>query len=159
MDLIRFYRDTRGLHASTAILYNHESAYRAPSFLSARLARAAASREKTVVGSLSARVDWGWVPDYTDAMQRIVATQEAGDFVVATGIAHSVEDFARAAFAAVGLDSREYVQQVDGIVQKPGATLIGDSSKLRSKTGWAPSIEFEEMVARLVSSASTEGGT
>lgn len=149
MDLVRFYRDTRGVHASTGILYNHESPFRGPSFLSSRLARAAARREKTVVGSLSANVDWGWAADYTEAMQRIVACEDPGDYVVATGKAHSVADFAQAAFAAVGLDAGEYVTEAAGIVQKPGAVLVGDASKLR-RTGWAPTVSFEEMVGRLV---------
>jgi GDPmannose 4,6-dehydratase len=157
MDAVRFYRD-RGLHASTGILYNHESIYRSEKFVTMRLARAAqraveAKRQGHIhtieVGSLSAAVDWGYAPDYTTAMRRIVALPAAGDFVVATGEAHTVQDFAAAAFAAVGLDWREHVSERPGIVKKPGAALVGNPAKLRQSTGWAPSVTFNEMAARL----------
>jgi GDPmannose 4,6-dehydratase len=157
MDAVRFYRE-RGLHASAGILYNHESIYRTEKFVSMRLARAAARAALAIqngeihrieVGSLAAVVDWGYAPDYTLAMQRIVALETPDDFVVASGQPHRVEDLARAAFAAVGLDWREHVFERPGIVKKPGAVLVGDASKLKSATGWAPSITFGEMVERL----------
>jgi GDPmannose 4,6-dehydratase len=157
MDAVRFYRD-RGLHASTGILYNHESIYRSEKFVTMRLARAAqraaeakrqGQTQSIEVGSLSAAVDWGYAPDYTTAMHRIVALPEPGDFVVATGEAHTVQDFAAAVFAALGLDWREHVSERPGIVKKPGAVLVGNATKLRQSTGWAPSVTFNEMAARL----------
>ncbi|MBX3226840.1 MAG: GDP-mannose 4,6-dehydratase [Labilithrix sp.] len=152
MDVVRHYREARGVHASSGILYNHESPLRGPTFLSSRVARAAARREKIAVGSLSASVDWGWAADYTEAMQRIVACPDPGDYVVATGEAHSVAQLAEAAFAAVGLDWREWVTEDGGILKKAGATLVGDASKLRARTGWAPTVGFADMVLRLVAS-------
>lgn len=157
MDAVRFYRD-RGLHASTGILYNHESIYRSEKFVTMRLARAAqraaeakrqGQNESIEVGSLSAAVDWGYAPDYTMAMRRIVSVSAPGDYVVATGEAHTVQDFAAAAFAALGLDWREHVSERPGIVKKPGAVLVGNAAKLRQFTGWAPSVTFNEMAARL----------
>jgi GDPmannose 4,6-dehydratase len=82
-------------------------------------------------------------------MRRIVALPEGDDFVVATGEAHAVQDFAAAAFSAVGLDWREHVSERESIVKKPGTTLVGNSTKLRRATGWAPSVTFNEMAARL----------
>jgi len=157
MDAVRFYRD-RGLHASSGILYNHESIYRSEKFVTMRLARAAQRAAEAKkhgqahaieVGSLSAAVDWGYAPDYTAAMRRIVALPAADDFVVATGEPHTVEDFAAAAFSALGLDWREHVSERVSIVKKPGATLVGNAAKLRRATGWAPSVTFTEMAARL----------
>lgn len=159
MDVVRYWRETRGLHASSGILYNHESPLRGESFVTTRIVRGA--REAAVakasgevralhVGSLSAVVDWGWAPDYTEAMQRIVACDVPDDYVVATGEPHTVDDFARVAFSAVGLDSRDWIVEVDGLVKKAGATLVGDAAKLRARTGWRPTIGFDEMVVRLV---------
>lgn len=157
MDAVRFYRD-RGLHASTGILYNHESIYRSEKFVTMRLARAAQRAaeakqqgliESIEVGSLSAAVDWGYAPDYTTAMRRIVALPAPGDFVVATGEAHTVQEFAAAAFAALGLDWREHVSERPGIVKNLGAALVGNAAKLRQSTGWTPSVTFDGMAARL----------
>lgn len=159
MDLVRHYRDAHGVHASSGILYNHESVLRGESFVTTRLVRgarqAAAARARgeilrIEVGSLSAVVDWGWAPDYTDAMQRIVQADTPDDYVVATGVAHSVGDFARIAFAAVGLDAGDHVVEQAGRVKKPSATLVGDASKLRGRLGWSPSVTFEDMVTRWV---------
>ncbi len=157
MDAVRFYRD-RGIHASSGILYNHESIYRSEKFVSMRLAtaaqRAAAAKKlgetlRIEVGSLSAVVDWGYAPDYTMAMQRIVAHPTPDEYVIASGQPHTVAELADAAFEALGLDYREHVSERSGIVQKPGVTLVGDATKLRAATGWKPTITFTEMVSRL----------
>jgi GDPmannose 4,6-dehydratase len=158
----RFYRDRQGLHVSIGILYNHESPYRARRFVSQRIANGArealAARRDgkpyiLALGNLSAVADWGYAPDYVDAMLRIVGRDQADDFVVATGVRHTVQDFAAAAFASVGLDWREHIEEKAGIVRKDERTLIGDSTKLRRATGWAPTVDFDEMVRRLVKSA------
>jgi GDPmannose 4,6-dehydratase len=160
MDVVRYYRD-RGVHASAGILYNHESPYRRGNFVSTRLvqgarraaeARARGEHVSVEVGILDAVVDWGWAPDYTEAMQRIVAG-EPDDFVVATGEAHTVADFARVAFEAVGLDFRAHVVARADLVRKPTVPLVGDATKLRTRTGWRPSVSFETMVGRLVRGA------
>src|SRR5262249_16601127 len=103
----RYYREHRDLHVSVGILYNHESPYRARKFVSHRivyggLAAHASKKDgspcKLSLGSLSSVTDWGYAPDYVDAMSRIVACNEPGDFIVATGIAHTVRDFVALAF-------------------------------------------------------------
>lgn len=158
VELARFYR-RRGLHVSTAFLYNHESPRRASKFVSQRIARAAREARRATaagqhflleLGSLSAVVDWGYAPDYTDAMLRIVSYDDADDYVVATGIPHTVEEFCAAAFRAVGLDHRVHVRERADRLTRQLPPLVGDASKLRRRTGWAPSISFEEMVVRLV---------
>jgi len=162
----RTYREEHGMHASVGVLYNHESPLRAPSFVSrrivdgARAARAYADRPgasasdaaapRLRLGSLAAVVDWGFAPDYVDAMVRIVARDVPDDYVVATGAPHTVEDFVSCAFREVGLDFRSWVEESPGILRKPAAIRVGDARKLRDLTGWAPSVTFEEMVRRLV---------
>jgi GDPmannose 4,6-dehydratase len=158
----RFYRERHQLHVSVGILYNHESRYRARKFVSQRIvqgaleareAKRAGRTSKLVLGDLSAVVDWGYAPDYVDAAIRMVASEIPDDFVVATGIPHTVGDFAAAAFGRVGLDWRQYVEQDSARVRRQGTTLVGDSSKLRQATGWNPSVGFEEMVGILLEDA------
>jgi GDPmannose 4,6-dehydratase len=153
--LCRMYRANHRVHASAGFFYNHESALRAQKFLSTKIVRAAVEisrgrRDKLVLGDLAARVDWGFAPDYVDAVIRIVGLETADDFVIATGQSHSVEEFVAAAFSRVRLDWRRYVEVEPAIIGKPRTTLVGDSTKLRTTTGWSPSVTFEQMVELLV---------
>lgn len=151
----RLYREKHGLFAATGILFNHESPLRQERFLSRKLAKGAVAVrlgqvKEVVLGDLSAQVDWGWAPDYVDAMRRILALAAPADFVVATGKRHSVRDFARAVFSHVGLDWRKYVRAAPGVLRRRKPALVGDASALRRKTGWKPTVTFEQMAARLV---------
>jgi GDPmannose 4,6-dehydratase len=153
--LCRMYRANHRVHASAGFFYNHESSLRARKFLSTKIVSAAAEisrgrRDKLVLGDLSARVDWGFAPDYVDAMIRIVRQEVAEDYVIATGQSHSVEEFLTVAFSRVGLDWRQYVEVEPTIIGKPRTALVGDSTKLRSVTGWSPSVTFQQMVELLV---------
>ena len=155
------YRERHGLHVSVGILYNHESPLRGDRFVSQRIARGAkrAARDpgfRLALGSLSPVVDWGYAPDFVDAMVRIVAQPTPDDYVVATGVPHTVKDFVEAAFTAAGVDYRAHVTEDRGIVGSATtvtASLVGDASKLRARTGWQPTVTFEEMVRLLVAAA------
>lgn len=162
--IARYYRDM-GTHVSVGLLYNHESELRAPRFVSQRIVRgavqaaAAHSRGERYVlelGDLGAVVDWGYAPDYTAAMQRIVEHPEPADYVVASGVPHTVMQFCEQAFAAVGLDAREHVRERAGRITKRLAPLVGDASRLRRATGWRAETSFAHMVSRLVSAARGE---
>lgn len=162
MHTCRFYRERHGLHVSVGILYNHESPYRARKYVSQRIVHGAlealASKQrghtaKLTLGNLSATADWGYAPDYVDAMARIVRQDEPRDFVVATGTRHTVRDFVASAFGQVGLDWSAYVEERPGLVRKAERTLIGDASALHAATGWQPSVDFDEMVKRLLDGA------
>ncbi|MFI5413566.1 MAG: GDP-mannose 4,6-dehydratase [Candidatus Lutacidiplasmatales archaeon] len=153
------YRARHGIHVSVGILYNHESPLRGARFVSQRIARGARQAErdpsfKLALGSLSATVDWGYAPDFVDAMVRIVAQPDPADYVVATGEPHTVGEFVEVAFRALGLDWREHVEEDRGRVRSPANALVGDASKLRARTGWRPTVSFEEMVGILVTAAS-----
>jgi GDPmannose 4,6-dehydratase len=157
------YRARHSVHASVGLLYNHESPLRAERFVSQRIAFGArrAAKDpafKLSLGSLSSVVDWGYAPDYVDAMVRIVSEDAPDDYVIATGEPHTVQDFVEAAFGAVGADWRAHVVVDRGRVGAPAATrttsaLVGDASKLRTRTGWKTSVTFEEMVKILVDAA------
>lgn len=153
--LCRMYRANHNVRASAGFFYNHESSLRARKFLSTKIVHAAVEvsrgrRDRLVLGDLSARVDWGFAPDYVDAMIRIVRLEAADEFIIATGQSHSVEEFVAAAFSRAGVDWRQYVEVEPGIIGKPRTTLVGDSTKLRAATGWSPSVTFRQMVELLV---------
>jgi GDPmannose 4,6-dehydratase len=159
----RAYRERRGLHVSAGILYNHESAYRSAEFVSQRIvrgardARAAYDRGETYsirLGNLNAVADWGYAPDYVDAMVKMLGLPEPGDYVIATGIPHTVADFARIAFEKVGLPWQAYVKEDPSLIRKQTPTLVGNASKLARATGWRPTVSFDEMIDILLVGAS-----
>lgn len=154
----RFYREQEGVFAAAGFLFNHESSLRRPSFLSQKIVRGAwrarsESDFKLILGDLDARVDWGYAPDYVDAMSRILQLPQPDDFVIASGELHTVREFAEIAFRAVGLDWRRHVIPDPALLRKSSQTLCGDAAKLRAATGWSATIRFEEMVRTLIREA------
>jgi GDPmannose 4,6-dehydratase len=155
--ITRSYRRRYGLHASTGILYNHESPRRPLDFLPRKVARGAAEislglREQLVLGDLDARRDWGYAPDYVRAMWLMLQQDEPEDYVVATGETHSVGELAEVAFAHAGLDWREHVRTDDSLVRGRAElhNLVGDPSRARERLGWEPTVTFAELVRLLV---------
>lgn len=151
----RYYRHSRGARVSVGILYNHESPLRRPEFVSKRIVQSAVAisrgqLDKLTLGDLDARVDWGYAPDYVDAMVRISALPDGDDFIVATGETHSVQEFVEIAFEFVNLDWSGHVQVDNRILRRESWSLSGNSERLRLRTGWAPTISFREMIRRLV---------
>ncbi|WP_267626358.1 GDP-mannose 4,6-dehydratase [Gordonia sputi] len=147
----------KGLAASNVILFNHESPKRPNTFVTGRIAEtvariAAGSPETLSLGNLSAQRDWGWAPDYVDAMRRIALTGRGEDYVVATGTLHSVADFVAAAFASVGIEDWAQRVEVADHLERPNdaAVLVGDSTRLRTELDWAPTRTFEEIVESMV---------
>ena len=154
--LCRYYRRERKVFCSVGILYNHESPRRAAAFVSRKVVKAAVGisrhlQDRLVLGNLDAKVDWGFAPDYADAMWRILQLPEADDFVIASGETHSVRELVQTAFEAVGLDWTKHVEVVPGVARKRyGNTLQGNNSKLESRTGWRPSMSFPAMIQHMV---------
>jgi GDPmannose 4,6-dehydratase len=151
----KYYRENKGVFASCGVLFNHESSLRPPHFLSRKIAIAAArvsrkQADSVELGNLDAVVDWGYAPDYVDAMRRILQVEYPSDYVIATGKAHTVREFAEIAFRYVGLDYRDFVKIKPDLLTKHIETRIGDASKLARDTGWKPTMTFAEMVQELV---------
>ena len=151
------FRRQYGLHANSAILFNHESERRPEQFLTRKVSRGAAAislglEQELRLGDLTARRDWGYAPDYVRAMWMMLQADEADDYVVATGEAHTVEEFVAAAFQHVGLDWREYVRHDESLSRGAADSpeLVGDPTKIRQRLGWEPEVRFEELVRRLV---------
>jgi GDPmannose 4,6-dehydratase len=162
--MVGVYR-TRGMHTSAVILYNHESPRRPSHFVTRKItstvaAIAAGRADELALGNLDARRAWGWAPDYVDAMVRAIRADEAADYVVATGKSHSVREFAAAAFAAAGIDDWTHLVRVDPAFVRPvdPTELVGDASRARTRLDWAPTKDFEQIVAAMVESdLSAEG--
>jgi len=151
------YRESYGMHASSGILFNHESPRRGPEFVTRKISESVARiklglQEHVVLGNLDAQRDWGFAGDYVEAMWRMLQQPEADDYVIATGETHSIRDFLDAAFAHVGIDEwAPYVRQ-DERFMRPAEVdlLIGDASKARDVLGWKPQVSFPELVAMMV---------
>lgn len=157
--LCRLYRREKNVFSSVGILYNHESPRRAEKFITRKLVKAAvaASRgqlKKVTVGNLDGRVDWSAASDTVRAMQLMLRQEQPGEFVVASGILHSVREFAECAFALVGLDYRQYVEESGALLQRASRAVPfqGDSTLLRQQTGWRPEVSFHGLVEWMVKS-------
>ena len=154
-DLTRNYREAYNLHASSGIIYNHESPRRGFEFVTRKitycLGRIVEGLETEVrLGNLEAKRDWGHAADFVRAMWLMLQQDEPDDYVVATGRSHSVRDFCEAAFNVAGLDYRDYVK-IDELFFRPAEvqTLLGDSTKIRKKLGWEPHYTFEMLVKEM----------
>lgn len=154
--LVGVYR-ARGLHASSCILYNHESPRRPETFvtrkITAGVARIAGGLQSELsMGNLDSRRDWGWAPDYVAAMVLAVRAEMGRDYVIATGMSHSVRDFVAAAFRAAGIDDWEHLVTLDPRFARPSDApeLVGDPGRARELLGWTPTVTFDEVVARMV---------
>ncbi|MBU4289016.1 MAG: GDP-mannose 4,6-dehydratase [Proteobacteria bacterium] len=153
--LCRLYRNNYSIFASTGILYNHESSFRSEAFISKKIIISAINikrkkQEKLTIGDLNAEIDWGYAPDYIDAMYRIINCEEPQDFIVATGEKHKVLDFVKTTFEYLDLDWRRYVEEDRSIITKKNYCRIGNPKKLMDKTGWKPSVDFREMIKLLL---------
>ncbi len=153
------YRRRYGLHASSGILFNHESPRRPPEFLPRKVSLAVARikaglQDELVLGDLEARRDWGYAGDYVRAMWLMLQQDEPGDYVIATGRAHSVRELVDAAFRHARLEAAAHVRTDERLVRGRAELhrLVGDPSRARSSLSWAPSVAFEELVGLLVDS-------
>jgi GDPmannose 4,6-dehydratase len=155
--LVGLLRARDGLHVSSGIVFNHESERRPERFVTRRITRAAAAislglEDRLTLGDLAAVRDWSFAGDIVRGAWLMLQQDRADDYVLASGIAHTVEEFARAAFACVELDWERYVQ-VDPARVRPAAETtpsVGDPSKARAGLGWTPEVDFEELVRRMV---------
>jgi len=154
--LVQVYR-ARGLHAVNAVLYNHESPRRPETFVTRKITRAVAAiadggADELVLGSLDARRDWGWAPEYVAGMSSALRHAEPQDWVLATGTSYSVSDFVAAAFAHVGIvDWQRHVSTDPSFVRPTEAPdLVGDASKAAELLGWTATVGLPELVGRMV---------
>jgi GDPmannose 4,6-dehydratase len=150
------YRESYGLHASNGILFNHESPRRGETFVTRKITRAIARikaglQKELYLGNLDARRDWGYAPEFVEAMWLMLQQEKGDDFVVATGETHSVREFLEESFGVANLDWNQYVK-IDARYLRPAEVdlLIGDPAKARRVLGWQPKTSFKELVRIMV---------
>ena len=151
-ELTRNYREAYNLFCSSGILFNHESPKRGFEFVTRKITFGVAKikhnlQKKLVLGNIKSKRDWGHAKDYVEAMWRMLQQKKASDFVISTGLQHSVEDFAKLAFSLVDLDYKKFIE-VDEKLLRPTETdaLVGDSSYAKKVLKWKPKIKFSELV-------------
>jgi GDPmannose 4,6-dehydratase len=152
------YRESYGIFCCSGILFNHESPRRGWEFVSRKVTSAAAKiklglQKELRMGNLDAHRDWGFAGDYVEAMWLMLQQDEPEDFVIATGISHSVQHLIQAAFDHLGLDWEEYVK-IDPKLLRPAEVdyLVGDAKKAKAKLGWQPRVTFEELIKMMTDS-------
>lgn len=154
--ITRNYRDAYGMYAVNGILFNHESPRRGETFVTRKISRAAArilrgEQRHLYLGNLEARRDWGYAPEYVDAMWRMLQQDEPGDYVVATGTSHTVRDFLGFCFDHAGLDWQEHVRFDERYLRPTEVPeLIGDFSKADRELGWRPTVLAPELARIMV---------
>lgn len=159
------YRESYGMHASSGILFNHESPLRGPEFVTRKISSAVARialglQDQLVLGNLDAQRDWGFAGDYVDAMWRMVQQDTADDYVVSTNETHSVREYLEIAFEHVGItDWQRHVTQ-DAQFLRPAEVdlLMGDATKARTTLGWEPTVGFADLVRMMVTADLSEHG-
>jgi GDPmannose 4,6-dehydratase len=151
------YRESYGMHASSGILFNHESPRRGPEFVTRKVSQAVARislglQDSIVMGNLDAKRDWGFAGDYVEAMWRMLQQEIADDYVVATGKSHSIRDLLDVAFARVGIQDWAQLVEQDKRFMRPADIdeLVGDTAKARQVLGWEPKVDFEALVQMMV---------
>ncbi|MBK5223752.1 MAG: GDP-mannose 4,6-dehydratase [Acidimicrobiia bacterium] len=150
------YRESYQMHASSGILFNHESPRRGHEFVTRKITHAVAQiklgqLDTLALGNLDAQRDWGFAGDYVEAMWLMLQQEEPDDFVIATGSTHSVREFCEVAFSHVGLDYEQYVTMDQRFVRPAEVDLlIGDPGKAKEKLGWEPKTTFAELITMMV---------
>ena len=154
--LVANYRDAYRLHASTGVLFNHESPLRPHRFVTRKIVATAAriakgSTEKLTLGNLSIQRDWGWAPEYVEAMWKILQRDVPDDFVIATGVSHSLEDFVRETFAQLGLNWRDHTVVSDSFYRPTDITHgKGNPGKAERLLKWKAQSQMKDVIAKMV---------
>ena len=153
-DTVRNYREAYGIFAANGILFNHESPRRGETFVTRKITRGIARilaglDKKIYLGNLKSRRDWGYAPEYVEAMWKMLQQKTPDDYVIGTGESHSVEDFVKTSFSLVGISNWEKYVGIDPKYYRPTEveSLIADSSKAKKKLGWTPKVTFTDLVA------------
>ena len=151
------YRESYGMHASSGILFNHESPRRGPEFVTRKVTQAVARislgmQDRIALGNLDAKRDWGFAGDYVKAMWLMLQQEQADDYVVATGQTHSIRELLDVAFRHVGIDDWDALVHVDPRFLRPAEVdlLVGDPAKAKAQLGWEPEVGFEQLVQMMV---------
>lgn len=155
--ITRNFRESYSLYASNGILFNHESPLRGREFVTRKVTEGVAKihlglSDKIVMGNLDAKRDWGFAGDFVEAMYLMLQQPEPDDYVVCTGVQHSIRELIQKSFAVVGIDDWEKYVETDPRFKRPAEvhTLLGDNSKAKDKLGWSPTMNFDDLITLMV---------
>jgi len=153
--ICHYYRYHHNIFVSVGILYNHESSLRSAGFVSQKIIQGAlrikrGESQGLVLGDLSAEIDWGYAPNYVEAMQLILQLNKSEDFIIATGQTQTVRDFVEITFKKLGLDWTKYVTEDTSLLHRRRGKLQGNPDKLQKMTGWKPTVSFEQMIHNML---------
>jgi GDPmannose 4,6-dehydratase len=154
--LVANYRQAYGLHASTGLLFNHESPLRPPRFVTRKIIATACriskgSAEKLTLGNMAIRRDWGWAPEYVEAMWLMLQQEKPADYIIATGSSHRLEDFVSTAFAAVNLDWRDHTEISRGLMRPTDvAEAKGNPARIAERLGWKARNDMKSVIAMMI---------
>jgi len=155
MDIIKWYRDHHGLFACSGILFNHESWLRSPNFLSRKIIQTAVKikhglEDKLVVGNLNAQTDWGFAPDFVEAFYAMLLANKPDDYVIASGVSHTVKDWVEYAFGYLNLDYKKYVFEDKNLILRNKPVMIGNTNKIKKNLQWSTSTRFDKMIEIMI---------
>jgi len=154
--ITRYYRQAFGIHASTAILYNHESPRRTPEYVTRKITQGVAriylgKQNSLVLGDLSAKIDWGYAKEYMEAAWSILQQDKADDYIIASGHGHTVSEFVQVAFDYLNLDPKKFLKTSSDFIRPTKTSeLIGDSSKAKNKFGFNPKVKFKDLIKLMI---------
>ena len=162
--LCRLYREKHSIFVSVGIPYNHESPLRSSKFVSQKIVKTAVAiknkiQDKLVIGNLNAKIDWGYAPDYVEAMYRILQLSSPGDFIISSGKIHTVRDFIKGVFKDLDLDWTKHVKEDPNLItKKEKHNLQGNNQKLKTMTKWQPTASFNDLIKIMVREGLKQNG-
>lgn len=156
INTLHYYKESYNLFTAVGIFYNHESPLRESKYVSKKIIETAVAikrreKDKLILGDLKSEIDWGYAPDYMQAVYQLMQLHEAEDFIISSGELHTIQEFVEGAFTYLGLDWRKYVTKDPSLItKKQKRNLFGNNTMLKEKTGWEPSVNFKELINILV---------
>lgn len=155
MDVVKWYREYHGLFACSGILFNHESWLRSPTFLSRKIVQTSVKikrgkENKLIVGDLSAQTDWGFAPDFVKAFYKMLMAEKPDDYIIASGVSHTVEDWVKGAFNYLNLDYTKYVIEDKSLITRNKPVMIGNTKKINKELNWSTRTSFDDMIKTMV---------
>ncbi|MBR2526660.1 GDP-mannose 4,6-dehydratase [bacterium] len=155
MDIIKWYREKYNLFACSGILFNHESHFRSPNFLSRKIIQTAVKikkgeADKLILGDLNAQTDWGYAPDFCDAFYRMLIADKPYDYVISSGELHKVQDWIEQVFSLLDLDWEKYIIEDKSLITRKKPVMIGDNSKIKKELDWLPETSFNDIIKKML---------